>query len=285
MLSAAPPVKMVWVNGSNIVNQAPDIETMRKAFEQVEFKVVVDAFMTDTAQLADLFLPCTLMLEQQDVVGSYVHHFLHIAEAVVEPPGMAKDDHWIFTRVAERLNPPVHLPDKQACIEKSLKSGNPKVSLEKLRENKFIMADRERIPYQGMTFDHKDGKYRFPRTLHPEASPPPDYPLRLLSLVRRNAIHSQILPQNQNMPPEVLVSPETLRSMSIDLKNKVYLASPLGRMEVTVEMKDGLYRGAVIYRRGDWFCKGGGVNRLVEAFATDMGSGAAFYRQYVRLEN
>ncbi len=285
ILAADPPVKMVWVNGSNIVNQAPDIETMRKAFERIEFKVVADAFMTDTAQLADLFLPCTLMLEQDDVVGSYVHHFVHLADAVATPPGLARDDHWIFSRVAERLSPPIRLPDKPTCIRKSLESGISNLSLDELRRRRFIMVERERIPYQGLVFDHRDGKYRFPRSLHPEPSPPPGYPLRLLSLVRRNAIHSQIPPENQSSPPLVRVSPETLRFLNIDPERKVYLVSPLGRMEVRIETKAGLYPGALVYRRGDWYCQGGGVNRLVEAFATDMGSGAAFYRQYVRLEN
>ena len=73
--------------------------------------------------------------------------------------------------------------------------------------------------------------------------------------------------------------------MLIDLFRKVYLTSALGRMEVSVKKADGLYPGAVVYRRGDWFACGGGVNRLVEAAATDIGSGAAYYKQYVRLEN
>ena len=66
-----PPVRMLWVNGINVVNQAPDILQTVRAFDQVAFKVVVDAFMNDTAQRADLVLPCALMLEQEDIVGSY----------------------------------------------------------------------------------------------------------------------------------------------------------------------------------------------------------------------
>ena len=35
---------MVWVNGINVVNQAPDSRQTARALESVEFKVVVDAF-------------------------------------------------------------------------------------------------------------------------------------------------------------------------------------------------------------------------------------------------
>ena len=68
-----PPIKLIWVNGINVVNQAPDSRQTARAFESVEFKVVVDAFMNDTAQRADLILPSTLMLEQEDIIGSYLH--------------------------------------------------------------------------------------------------------------------------------------------------------------------------------------------------------------------
>ena len=58
---------MIWANGTNPVNQSPDSFLVTRAFRSVPFKVVVDAFMTDTAELADLILPCTLNLEQENL--------------------------------------------------------------------------------------------------------------------------------------------------------------------------------------------------------------------------
>ena len=48
---------------------------------------------------------------------------------------------------------------------------------------------------------------------------------------------------------------------------------------------DGLHRDAVVYRRGDWMALGGGVNQLISDQATNIGGGAAYYHQNVRLEN
>ena len=56
-------------------------------------------------------------------------------------------------------------------------------------------------------------------------------------------------------------------------------------MKVGVETLPDLHPGVVIYRRGDWISKGGGANQLIAARLTDIGSGAAYYDQYVRLEN
>ena len=48
---------------------------------------------------------------------------------------------------------------------------------------------------------------------------------------------------------------------------------------------NGLHPGAVVYRRGDWMSLGGGANQLIASGVTDLGGGAPFYDQYVRLEN
>jgi anaerobic selenocysteine-containing dehydrogenase len=283
--SADPPVQMIWVNGSNVVNQAPDIYATINAFKNVEFKVVVDAFMTDTAKTADLFLPSTLMFEQEDIIGSYLHDYVHYVPCVIQPPDEAKNDFWIFKQVGKRLNPSLDLPDLQTCLQNSLDTTLLNTSFDALQKQKYVRAVRNPIPYQGLKFDHPDQKYRLPGNLHPEPEAPEKFPLRLLSLVRQNAIHSQILPENQKNPPTVWVSPETTRHMDIDPEKPTYLVSSKGDMQVCLKEKEGLYPNTVLYRRGDWLSCGGGVNRIIEPNITDMGSGAAYYQQYVRLEN
>jgi len=56
ILEADPPIRFLLADGSNFVNQAPDSDTTIKAMETINFKVVIDAFMTDTAALADVIL-------------------------------------------------------------------------------------------------------------------------------------------------------------------------------------------------------------------------------------
>jgi hypothetical protein len=71
----------------------------------------------------------------------------------------------------------------------------------------------------------------------------------------------------------------------IDPARNVYIVSPLGRLKVALDLMPGLHPGVVLCRRGDWMNRGGGVNQLITAGLTDIGSGAPFYDQYVRLEN
>jgi anaerobic selenocysteine-containing dehydrogenase len=280
-----PPIKMIWVNGFNVVNQAPDSGAIARAFEGTEFKVVVDAFMTDTAQRADLVLPCELMLEKEDIVGSFLHNYVNYVRPVLPPPKGARSDFWILTELGQRLDPPILLPKAEDCLRASLESPYLETSLEDLRQLGFVRANRPEIAYANLDFDHPDGKYHLPTELHEEIPPPEQYQLRLLTLVRRNFVHSQILPEEHEPIPIVWISPESPALEGLDLGQDIYVVSPLGRLKVRVEYSQGLHPEAVIYRRGDWMQFGGGANQLVAASLTDMGNCAAYYSQCVRLEN
>ena len=247
--------------------------------------MVVDAFMNDTAQRADLILPSTLMLEQEDIIGSYLHEYVQHVRPALPPPPEARDDLWILTQIGKRLDPPVELPDTETCLQKSLDWPYLQVTLEELRRKGCAKADRPEIAYADLAFDHPDGRYRFPLILHPEPAIDPQYPLRLLTLVRRSAIHSQILPEDQDGLPCAWIAPDSPLLSKIDPAGDVWIVSSLGRLKIALDVMPGLHPGVVLYRRGDWMNRGGGVNQLITAGLTDIGSGAPFYDQYVRLEN
>ncbi|MGD8315483.1 MAG: molybdopterin-dependent oxidoreductase, partial [Syntrophobacterales bacterium] len=280
-----PPIKMIWVNGFNVVNQAPDSGAIGRAFEDTEFKVVVDAFMTDTALRADLVLPCELMLEKEDIVGSFLHNYVNYVRPVLPPPKGARSDLWILSELGKRLDPPILLPKAENCLKASLDSPYLDISLEDLRQLGFVRANRPEIAYSNLRFDHPDGKYHLPTDLHQEIPPPDQFPLRLLTLVRRNFVHSQMLPEEHDPLPRVWISSESPALEGLDLDREIYMVSPLGRLKVRVERSQDLHPEAVIYRRGDWMKFGGGANQLVAAELTDMGNCAAYYSQCVRLEN
>jgi anaerobic selenocysteine-containing dehydrogenase len=280
-----PPIRMIWVNGFNLVNQAPDSGEIARAFGATEFKVVVDAFMTDTAERADLILPCELMLEKKDIVGSFVHNYVNYVRPVLVSPEGARSDFWILSELGNKLDPPILLPSAEDCMRASLDSPHLDTSLEDLRQMGFVRANRPEIVYEKLHFDHQDGNYHLPTELHEEPSPSPEFPLRLLTLVRGSFIHSQILPEEHEPVPLVWVSTKSLGLQGLELERDIYLVSPLGRLKVRVQQIRGLHPEVVIYRRGDWMKLGGGVNQIIAAGLTDMGACAAYYDQYVRLEN
>src|SRR5439155_800906 len=74
------------VTAGNPVAMLPESETTARALASREFVCVVDPFVTDTTRLAHLVLPTTTLLESDDLLGSYGHHWLGAATPVVPPP-------------------------------------------------------------------------------------------------------------------------------------------------------------------------------------------------------
>ena len=280
-----PPIRMAWINGINIVNQAPNSALTARALKRLDFTVVVDAFFNDTADCADLILPAALMLEQEDIIGSFLHDHVQYVAAALPAPGAARSDDWIVSEVARRLSPPVAMPDKDACLARSLDSPQLATDLGTLKEKGTVRAAVPAVVYEGLRFDHPDGKYRFPITLHAEPPAPAGFPLRLLSLIRKDAIHSQMLPEDQSETPTAWVAADSPALQHFDPGREAFLVSPLGRLKVRLETVAGLHPEAVLYRRGDWMKCAGGINRLIEDGVTDIGGGAPYYDQFVRLEN
>src|SRR5262249_58804535 len=98
-----PRIGAVWITAGNPVTMLPESQTTAAALRSREFVVVVDSFLTDTAELAHLVLPTTTLLEADDLLGAYGHHYLGVARPVVAPPEGVMSDLSIVQALAERV--------------------------------------------------------------------------------------------------------------------------------------------------------------------------------------
>src|SRR5580704_7717367 len=103
ILRADPRVRVAFVDNANPASQLPESATVARALASVDFLVVIDAFLTDTAELAHVVLPTTTMLEEHDVVGAYGHAWVQLVEPVVAPPAGVRSDLEIYQALATRL--------------------------------------------------------------------------------------------------------------------------------------------------------------------------------------
>jgi anaerobic selenocysteine-containing dehydrogenase len=279
---ADPPVEFVWIDGHNVVNQVPDCLAVADALRK-PFVVVVDGFMNDTAMLADIILPPAFMFEREDALGSFTHNCVNHCAAAVPPPGLCRPDFEIVTELGARLADPILLPDADTCLAEGLKRSG--ITLDELREHGFVRVGHPGVAFAGMTFAHPDGLYRFPETLSAEPECDPDHPLRLLTLVRGESLHSQIPEVDQAGYPTVWIARDNPAFAALNPAMDAYLVTPAGAMRVNVETAPGLHPRAVIMRRGGWMKFGHNANVVIEARMTDMGEGCAYYSQCCRLEN
>ncbi len=104
MMNAAAKgeVKALYIMGENPVISDPDIGHLKEALEKVDFLVVQDIFLTETAAFADVVLPAASFAEKEGTFTNTDRRVQRVRKAV-EPPGEAREDSWIIAQVASRL--------------------------------------------------------------------------------------------------------------------------------------------------------------------------------------
>jgi anaerobic selenocysteine-containing dehydrogenase len=97
-------IDFLWVSGTNPAVSLPQLDRIRSVLSRDGlFLVVSDAFLTETARLADVVLPAAIWGEK---TGTFTNtdRTVHLSEQAVEPPGEARPDMQIFLDYARRLD-------------------------------------------------------------------------------------------------------------------------------------------------------------------------------------
>jgi anaerobic selenocysteine-containing dehydrogenase len=106
IISGKPyPVKALIAQGCNPLLTWPDTKRVRQAFEKLDLLVVADLFMTETAKLADVFLPAVAFPERRIMRDHFFEGLPLIAlgNKVVEPPPDCLEDWRIWAELAKRM--------------------------------------------------------------------------------------------------------------------------------------------------------------------------------------
>jgi predicted molibdopterin-dependent oxidoreductase YjgC len=94
--------RALWIMGENPVISDPNQHHVIEALKSLEFFVVQDIFLTETAQYAHVVLPACAFLEKQGTISN-TERRVQLMNKVLSPPGKAKDDWWIIMEVAKRM--------------------------------------------------------------------------------------------------------------------------------------------------------------------------------------
>jgi ferredoxin-nitrate reductase len=165
-------IGFLWVIGTNPAVSLPELQRIRSILSREGlFLVVSDAFLSETARLADVVLPCAIWGEK---TGTFTNtdRTVHLSEQAVDPPGEARADLEIFLDYSRRLDlrdrhgqPLVKWSTPEECFEawKECTRGRPcdytGLSYEKLRGGSGIQwpchaeaPDGTERLYQDLTF-------------------------------------------------------------------------------------------------------------------------------------
>ncbi len=95
-------IRGLYVFGEDPALADTNIAHVQSALEEVDFLVVQDIFLTDTAKMADVVLPAACFAEKDGTFASTERRVQRVRKAV-EPPGEAKPDWQIFCELSKKM--------------------------------------------------------------------------------------------------------------------------------------------------------------------------------------
>lgn len=311
-----PELKMIWVERANPLTQNPDTNAILKAFRKLDFRVVVEQFMTDTAREADIILPAKSMFEQSDIISSYWNPYVQLKQKVIDPPGEVKPETEIYRLLAKKMNFPAECierdfpPNSDDAIDQWLMNKLkifPELSLEKLKKGPVLAPGIEEIAFRNFKFDTPSGKIEllseqaaekwgvnklpcYDETFENLADRNENnkYLFYFLTPNTKNRIHSQFgnleVIKQFDPVPFLDINPEDASEIGICNGDLVRVHNNRGELKIKARYNYGIRKTCISFPNGWWQSEGGGVNLLSAQRETDMGHGTAFHDNLVYVE-
>jgi formate dehydrogenase major subunit len=255
----------MYVVGENPALSEPDISHAEAALAGLDFLVVQDIFMTETAEHADVVLPAATSPEKHGTFTNTERRIQRV-RPTADPPGSARQD-WEITRaLARRLGYEWNYDHPREVMDEisDLAPIYGGVSYERLERGEehglqWPCPDEDHpgtpylYDYEEGEFNFDDGKARFVPADggHPGEIPDEEYPLTLTS--GRVLYHwhtGQITRRVEGLMSHVgesfvEVNPETAGDLDVEDGEYVRVESRRGSIVVTVEVTDRVGPGTL----------------------------------------
>jgi len=308
-LHNGPPVKALFIQNTNPMTVAPDLNLVHQGFARDDLFVCVhEQFMTETTGMADIVLPATMFLEHDDIYQGGGHQHIIFGPKIIEPPGQCRSNHEVICALADRLgvsHQGFEMTPRELIDWTLRESGWGTV--DELERKRWIdcQPSFDESHYIG-GFAHEDGKFHLAPNWNsiepagftpPELHPPqfPDYwpvieeategmPFRLVTAPARHYLNSTFnetpTSTRREGQPQIMIHPMDAAELDIRDGEIVSVGSQRGTIRIHSQYFDGLLRGVVIIE-SIWpntaFIGGKGVNFLTGADPVAPVGGAAFH--------
>ncbi|MDM9917758.1 molybdopterin-dependent oxidoreductase [Clostridioides difficile] len=293
------PIKMAVITKSNMLNQLPDLVELERVFSKIEFKVCFDMFMTDTATLCDMFIPCTNTLESEDIIySSMTNPYITYNERAVKPAHKLMDEYYFFMELAKKMGLNDYpFVEKRTYLEKviePLKRFDKNLDIEKLKNNYFTIHNL--VAWEDKKFETPSGKYE----LYSESiknlgiSPTPVYisnkykeiedkniSFRLLTNHHVDTLFSQHFMDKKSIA-QAYINQRMAKKVGIEDKDIVILRSKKAKINVQINIDDGVGNYIVKMYVG-WWKKHGNPNSLTDNGISDFGGQVTYNESMVEI--
>ncbi len=247
----------MYIIGENSLVSHPNLHHAAKCLNALDFLVVQDIFLTETAQKADVVLPAACFAEKDGTFTNTERRIQRVRKAV-SPPGAAKADWEIICLVAQAMGHPMHYGQPQeimADIARDLPAyGGITWHRVESQALHWPCPDKD---HPGTPVLHKEnfvrgkGKFHVVQFRPPAEMPDEKYPFTLIT--GRNLYHyhtgtmtrkSKAL--HEKLPKNYLeMAGEDAKNLGLTTKEQVRVISQRGEITVEVHITSRVKPGTV----------------------------------------
>ena len=303
-----PPINVLYVYNCNLAASLPDQVELRRGLQRADlFTVVHDLFLTDSADYADIVLPATSPLEQDDMVLAYGGDFGSFSRKALEPLGEAKSNADVFQLLATGLGitePAVHA-SAEAFTAEALRDD---LSADAFLSHPFMPTrpEPDLLPRAQGGFLTPSGKFEFwcekmerdgldplPAFVPPhETLGEGPFPLNFLPRKHKDSLNSSyghlpVMRRQESTARTLEIHPHDAAARGLDTGDEVRVFNDRGAFVLPVVISERVQAGTVTTFWGWWDKLAGGkgnVNNVTSTQLTDIGGGGTFYDCRVEVE-
>lgn len=250
-------IKGLYIFGEDPAVTDPDLSHVRHALTSLEFLVVQDLFLTETAKYADVVLPGISFAEKDGTFTNTERRIQRVRQAVA-PVGSGWEDFRVFCQVATRMGYPMAYQGPQEIMEEiaSVVPTFAGVTYERLENIAGLQWPCRSLKDPGTAIMHigefARGKGLF-QALHYHAAkelPDADYPYllstgRMLYQYNTGAMTKKTAGINQLAPDSYIeLNREDAQMMGISDGSRVRVSSRRGTIETRAVVGDKVLPGA-----------------------------------------
>ncbi|MGK3205561.1 molybdopterin oxidoreductase family protein [Amycolatopsis sp. MEPSY49] len=253
--------KALMVFGSNVVVSAPRSQRVQDRLSELDFLVVADFVLSETAALADVVLPVTQWAEEDGTLTNLEGRVLLRRKAIDAPPGV-RSDLAVLNGLAHRLGQPEdRFPTDAETVFEELRIASrggiadySGVSYDRLRAGEALhwpvpADDHPGTPRMFLeSFAHPDGRARFVPVEHtgPAELPDDEFPLqattgRVLQHYQSGA-QTRLIEELNDVVPEAFVEvhPDTAKRAGLEEGDAARIRSRRGETIAKVRFAQSL---------------------------------------------
>ncbi len=254
-------IKGMYIMGENPAMSDPDLNHARAALANLDWLVVQDIFLTETACLADVILPATAWPEKTGTVTN-TDRMVQLGHQALQPPGEARPDLELIQQMARRLGLDWNYAGPHEVFDEMRKAmpSIAGITWQRLEDEYCVTypCEKEGDPGSPVVFTDRfptgDGRGRFvPADIIPAAERPDrDYPMVLITgrqlehwhtgaITRRSGVLDAIEPE-----PTALINPLDLDTLNVRPGELVTVSSRRGSISLYARADYGTPPGTVV---------------------------------------